>query len=304
MNIYDQLDYFFESIIAEKNFSLNSINAYKNDLTQLFKYKKDFDLKVISEEYIIDNLNLLKKINISDRTIARKISCYKHFFKFAIEEKWIIKNPCIKLKSPKYLNKLPETLSIKEINLLLNSSKIADSKIINNIRNNTLLELIYGTGLRVSELVTIPLNAINKNSELFLIRGKGNKERLVPISRSAIKAVNKWLKYRNKMIIKEKSKFFLFPANSKLGHLSRVQFFNILKKISNHAGLGSKKISPHIIRHAFATHLLSNGADLRVIQSLLGHSDIATTQIYTHVLDDKKKLLVLKNHPLAKINLN
>ena len=199
---------------------------------------------------------------------------------------------------------MPETLSIKEINLLLDSSKIADSKIINNIRNNTLLELIYGTGLRVSELVTIPLNAINKNSELFLIRGKGNKERLVPISRSAIKAVNRWLKYRNKMIIKEKSKIFLFPANSKLGHLSRVQFFNILKKISNHAGLGSKKISPHIIRHAFATHLLSNGADLRVIQSLLGHSDIATTQIYTHVLDDKKKSLVLKNHPLAKINLN
>ena len=304
MNIYDQLDYFFESIIAEKNFSLNSINAYKNDLTQLFKNKKDFDLKVISEEYIIDNLNLLKKINISDRTIARKISCYKHFFKFAVEEKWIIKNPCIKLKSPKYVNKLPETLSIREINLLLNSAKIADRKIINNIRNNTLLELIYGTGLRVSELVSIPLNAINKNSELFLIRGKGNKERLVPISSSAKNAVNEWLKYRNKMIIKEKSKNFLFPANSKLGHLSRVQFFNILKKISNHAGLSSKKISPHIIRHAFATHLLSNGADLRVIQSLLGHSDIATTQIYTHVLDDKKKLLVLKNHPLAKFSLN
>ena len=304
MNINNKLDYFFESIMAEKNFSLNSIDAYKNDLTQLFQNKEDFNLKTISEEYIIENLNLLKKLNTSDRTIARKISCYKHFFKFAIEEKWIIKNPCIKLKSPKYVNKLPETLSIREINLLLNSSKIADSKIINNIRNNTLLELIYGTGLRVSELVSIPLNAINKNSELFLIRGKGNKERLVPISSSAKNAVNEWLKYRNKMIIKEKSKKFLFPANSKLGHLSRVQFFNILKKISNHAGLGSKKISPHIIRHAFATHLLSNGADLRVIQSLLGHSDISTTQIYTHVLDDQKKLLVLKNHPLAKISLN
>ena len=304
MNINNKLDYFFESIMAEKNFSLNSIDAYKNDLTQLFQNKEDFDLKIISEEYIIENLNLLKRLNTSDRTIARKISCYKHFFKFAIEENWIIKNPCIKLKSPKYVNKLPETLSIREINLLLNSSKIADSKIINNIRNNTLLELIYGTGLRVSELVTIPLTAINKNSELFLIRGKGNKERLVPISSSAKNAVNKWLKYRDKMIIKEKSKKFLFPANSKLGHLSRVQFFNILKKISNHAGLGRKKISPHIIRHAFATHLLSNGADLRVIQSLLGHSDIATTQIYTHVLDDKKKLLVLKNHPLAKISLN
>ena len=304
MNINNKLDYFFESIIAEKNFSLNSINAYKNDLIQLFQNKKDFDLKVITEEFIIDNLNLLKKLNTSDRTIARKISCYKHFFKFAIEEKWIIKNPCIKLKSPKYVNKLPETLSIKEIDLLLNSSKIADNKIINNIRNNTLIELIYGTGLRVSELVTIPLTAINKNSELFLIRGKGNKERLVPISSSAKNAVNKWLKYRNKMILKQKSKNFLFPANSKFGHLSRVQFFNILKKISNHAGLGNKKISPHIIRHAFATHLLSNGADLRVIQSLLGHSDIATTQIYTHVLDDHKKLLVLKNHPLAKINYN
>ena len=304
MNINNKLEYFIESIIAEKNFSLNSVNAYKKDLTQLFQNNDRFDLKVISEEYIIENLNLLKKLNTSDRTIARKISCYKHFFKFATEEKWIIKNPCIKLKSPKYVNKLPETLSIKEINLLLNSSKIADSKIINNIRNNTLLELIYGTGLRVSELVTLPLTAINKNSELFLIKGKGNKERLVPISSSAKDAVYQWLKYRNKMIIKEKSKNFLFPANSKLGHLSRVQFFNILKKISYHAGLSSKKISPHIIRHAFATHLLSNGADLRVIQSLLGHSDIATTQIYTHVLDDKKKLLVLKNHPLAKINLN
>ncbi len=304
MNINNKLDYFFESIMAEKNFSLNSIDAYKNDLTQLFQNKEDFNLKTISEEYIIENLNLLKRLNTSDRTIARKISCYKHFFKFAVEEKWIIKNPCIKLKSPKYVNKLPETLSIREINLLLNSAKIADRKIINNIRNNTLLELIYGTGLRVSELVSIPLNAINKNSELFLIRGKGNKERLVPISSSAKNAVNEWLKYRNKMIIKEKSKKFLFPANSKLGHISRVQFFNILKKISNHAGLNSKKISPHIIRHAFATHLLSNGADLRVIQSLLGHSDIATTQIYTHVLDDKKKLLVLKNHPLAKISLN
>ena len=200
MNINNKLDYFFESIIAEKNFSLNSINAYKNDLTQLFKNKEDFDLRVISEEFIIDNLNLLKKLNTSDRTIARKISCYKHFFKFAIEEKWIIKNPCIKLKSPKYVNKLPETLSIKEIDLLLNSSKIADNKIINNIRNNTLIELIYGTGLRVSELVTIPLTSINKNSELFLIRGKGNKERLVPISSSAKNAVNKWLKYRNKKI--------------------------------------------------------------------------------------------------------
>ncbi len=304
MNINNKLDYFFESIIAEKNFSFNSIKAYKNDLIQLFQNKKNFDLGVISEEYIIENLKLLKKLNTSDRTIARKISCYKHFFKFAIEEKWINKNPCIKLKSPKYVNKLPETLSIKEINLLLNSSKIADRKIINNIRNNTLLELIYGTGLRVSELVTLPLTAINKNSELFLIKGKGNKERLVPISNSAKNSVYEWLKYRNKMIIKEKSKNFLFPANSKLGHLSRVQFFNILKKISNHAGLGSKKISPHIIRHAFATHLLSNGADLRVIQSLLGHSDISTTQIYTHVLDDQKKLLVLKNHPLAKISLN
>ena len=173
MNINNKLDYFFESIMAEKNFSLNSIDAYKNDLTQLFQNKEDFNLKTISEEYIIENLNLLKKSNTSDRTIARKISCYKHFFKFATEEKWIIKNPCIKLKSPKYVNKLPETLSIREINLLLNSAKIADRKIINNIRNNTLLELIYGTGLRVSELVSIPLNAINKNSELFFNKGKG-----------------------------------------------------------------------------------------------------------------------------------
>ena len=147
----------------------------------------------------------------------------------------------------------------------------------------------------------MPVSAINKNSEIILIKGKGKKERLVPISSSARNATINWLFFRDKMKTKENSKKYLFPANSNLGHISRVQFFNILKKISKHAGLINKKISPHVIRHAFATHLLSNGADLRIIQSLLGHSDIATTQIYTHVLEDQKKSLVMNFHPFAKI---
>ena len=147
----------------------------------------------------------------------------------------------------------------------------------------------------------MPLRSINENSEIILIKGKGKKERLVPISSSARNATINWLFFRDKMKTKEKSKKYLFPANSNLGHISRVQFFNILKKISKHAGLINKKISPHVIRHAFATHLLSNGADLRIIQSLLGHSDIATTQIYTHVLEEQKKSLVMNFHPFAKI---
>ena len=301
MNICDKLDYFFETLISEKNFSLNSVDAYKRDLMQLFKNDLNIDLHVINENYVVKYLNTLKEKQTSNRSIARKISCYKNFFKFALEENWINNNPCIKLKIPKYVNKLPETLSIDDINLLLKSSKIADSKDINNIRNNTLLELIYGTGLRVSELVSMPLSAINKNSEIILIKGKGKKERLVPISSSARNATINWLFFRDKMKTKENSKKYLFPANSNLGHISRVQFFNILKKISKHAGLINKKISPHVIRHAFATHLLSNGADLRIIQSLLGHSDIATTQIYTHVLEDQKKSLVMNFHPFAKI---
>ena len=300
MNINNKLDYFLESLIAEKNLSLNSIYAYKRDLVQLFQNKTNLELKEISEQSLIENLNSLRVRNTSSRSLARKISCYKHFFRFALDEKWIKENPCLKLKSPKYLTKLPETLSVDEINLLLNSSKIADNKKINNIRNNTLIELIYGTGLRVTELVSLPLNTIHENSEIILIKGKGNKERLVPVSSSAKEAISKWLIFRKKIKMTENSKKFLFPANSKMGHLSRVQFFNILRKISIHAGLSGKKISPHVIRHAFATHLLSNGADLRVIQSLLGHSDIATTQIYTHVLEDQKKSLVLDFHPLAK----
>ena len=167
MNICDKLDYFFETLISEKNFSLNSVDAYKRDLMQLFKNDSKFDLTVINEYYIVQNLNSLKEKKTSNRSIARKISCYKNFFKFALEENWINNNPCIKLKIPKYVNKLPETLSIDDINLLLKSSKIADSKDINNIRNNTLLELIYGTGLRVSELVSMPLSTINKNSEII-----------------------------------------------------------------------------------------------------------------------------------------
>ena len=301
MNIYNKLDYFFEYLISEKNFSLNSVDAYKRDLMQLFNNDINIDLALITENYVVNTVNSLKELQTSNRSIARKISCYKNFFKFALEENWINNNPCLKLKTPKYVNKLPETLSINDINLLLNSSKTADSKEINNIRNNTLLELIYGTGLRVSELVSMPLSAINDNSEIILIKGKGKKERLVPISSSAKNAAIKWLFLRNKMKTKENSKKYLFPANSNLGHISRVQFFNILKKISRHAGLINKKISPHVIRHAFATHLLSNGADLRIIQSLLGHSDIATTQIYTHVLEEQKKSLVMKFHPFAKI---
>ena len=300
MNIYDKLDYFFESLISEKNFSLNSVDAYKRDLMQLFNNDKNLDLTVITENYVIKYLDSLKEMQTSNRSIARKISCYKNFFKFALEENWINNNPCLKLRTPKYINKLPETLSINDINLLLNSSKVADSKDINNVRNNTLLELIYGSGLRVSELVSMPLSAINEKSDIILIKGKGKKERLVPISSSAKNATIKWLFFRNKMKTKENSKKYLFPANSNLGHISRVQFFTILKKISRHAGLINKKISPHVIRHAFATHLLSNGADLRIIQSLLGHTDITTTQIYTHVLDEQKKSLVMNFHPLAK----
>ena len=302
MNIKNQLDYFFETLLAEKNFSLNSIEAYRRDLVQLFDNSNDTNIFNIDENYIIQNLNSIRNLNNSERTIARKISSYKHFFRFAIEENWIKKDPCAKIRPPKFINKLPELLTINEINLLINSSKVADNKKNNNIRNHALLELIYGTGLRVTELVSIPLNSISNNSEIILIKGKGKKERFVPISKSAINAICNWLKIRDEMKIKEYSKKYLFPANSKYGHLSRVQFFSILKKISIHAGLEHKKISPHMIRHAFATHLLSNGADLRIIQSLLGHSDIATTQIYTHVLDDQKKSLLMNFHPFAKIN--
>ena len=164
--------------------------------------------------------------------------------------------------------------------------------------NHALLELLYSTGMRVTELVSLPVSTLSGNQEMILITGKGGYERLVPISKTARKAIQLWLKERNKHP-KNKNSKFLFPSRSKQGHLNRELFFKRIKELAVKSGMESSKVSPHAIRHAFATHLLKNGADLRTIQTFLGHSDISTTQVYTHVVDESLKNLVFAHHPLS-----
>ena len=295
-----QVEIFLESLLAEKNFSANSLVAYKQDLSDFFESTSSKLLIDINEEEINRYIRKTKESKISARSLARKISTLKHFFKFAVTENWISSNPGDRIRQPRFVQKLPETLSIEQVELLINSAKNTDVSLLKNVRNVALIEILYATGLRVTELVSLPLESVSGSPEVILVKGKGRKERIVPLSKTARAAIKQWLKLRQKMTLSTKSKLYLFPSKSKRGFLNREQFFNIIKRIARHAGLDHERISPHVLRHAFATHLLANGADMRVIQSLLGHSDISSTQIYTHVLNDQKKSLVMDHHPLVR----
>ena len=297
-----QVEIFLESLLAEKNFSANSLVAYKQDLSDFFASTSSKHLIDINEEEINQYIRKTKESKISARSLARKISTLKHFFKFAVTENWISSNPGYRIRQPRFVQKLPETLSIEQVELLINSAKNTDVSLLKNVRNVALIEILYATGLRVTELVSLPLESVSGSPEVILVKGKGRKERIVPLSKTARAAIKQWLKLRQKMTLSTKSKLYLFPSKSKRGFLNREQFFNIIKRIARHAGLDHERISPHVLRHAFATHLLANGADMRIIQSLLGHSDISSTQIYTHVLSDQKKSLVMDHHPLVKKN--
>ena len=297
---YDYMEIFLESLLAEKNCSLNTLEAYRRDLMQFLKMVGLKEINKVDEQQIKSYVQVLEHSSISTRSLARKISSIKHFFRFALNENWIPNDPSSKIKPPKFGQNLPETLSLEEVNSLIESAKKSEKIAAKNVRNTALIEILYATGLRVSELVSLPLAAVTGNPEVLLVKGKGRKERLVPLSETAKNAIKDWLSIRCKMEVSSNSKTFLFPNKSKNGFLNREQFFCIIKRIASHAGLDTGKVSPHILRHAFATHLLANGADLRVIQSLLGHSDISSTQIYTHVLEDQKKTLVMHHHPLAK----
>ena len=291
---------FLESLLAEKNFSVNTIIAYKRDLSDFFESISSKLLTDINEDEINLYIKKIKESRVSTRSLARKISAIKHFFKFAVTENWISSNPGYRIRQPRFVQSLPETLSIEQVDLLINSAKNTDNSPLKNVRNVALIEILYATGLRVTELVSLPLESVSGSPEVILVKGKGRKERMVPLSKTARAAIKQWLKLRHKMTLSTKSKPYLFPAKSKRGFFNREQFFIIIKRIARHAGLDHERISPHVLRHAFATHLLANGADMRIIQSLLGHSDISSTQIYTHVLREQKRSLVMDHHPLMK----
>ena len=298
---YQILNSFLEAMSSERNFSKNSLNAYKNDLMKFELFQLSHDISSVQSTRLQIESFLKAEFDqgLATNTRARRLSSIKQFFKFLLDEGFRPDNPTNKIQSTSRKQSLPTLLSVSEVEALIKTAKSFGKSSYSKAMNAALFELLYSTGMRVSELLSLPESCMNGNPEMILIKGKGEYERLVPVSFKANKATNTWLIERNK-IAKNKLSKFLFPSKSKQGYLNREVFFKLVKKIALRCNLDPKKISPHAIRHAFASHLLANGADLRVIQTFLGHSDISTTEIYTHVVDEKLKNLVLNHHPLSK----
>lgn len=277
-------------LLIDKKYSNNTILSYKRDLNLLCLYLKKNTLDINNSD-ILRYLDYLKSEEISSKSAARKLSTFHSFYKFMLIEKKISINPVDKIDLPKIDKNLPSILSIEEINNLL------DLKIKDNFsaRNKAMLELMYGTGLRVSELVNLNINDIDLFNATVRTIGKGNKERIIPIGDFAIEALNIYIEEYRDSMLKNRicDKLFL---NNHGSSMTRQGFFKILKQIAKEKGI-QKDFSPHTLRHSFATHLLNNGADLRSIQEMLGHYNLATTQIYTHVANEKLKDDYNKFHP-------
>lgn len=271
-----EIDLFCNYLLIDKKYSSNTISAYKNDLTKFMEFCNR-DITKINTIDVKNYLRNLTKHEESKTTIARNISTLRSFYKFLLIEKIVTVNPMDNIELPKINKKLPNTLDEEDIDKLLDI-KLNDAF---SYRNKAMLELMYATGLRVSELVNLKIHDIELDMALVRTMGKGGKERIIPIGDFALYYVNEYLtNYRNGMLKKEYNDYIFLNNHGK--QMTRQGFFKILKKLAQDNGI-KKNFSPHTLRHSFATHLLNHGADLRSIQELLGHSDISTTQIYTHV---------------------
>jgi integrase/recombinase XerD len=293
-------------MVAERGASANTVDAYRRDLLDFssFADKKKFDVTAASRAQVEQFLSSLSRNDIAARTVSRKLSSLRQFFEFLYSEKIRTDSPTATIANPRIGRVLPKTLDVSHVASLLEAARADDSP--KGIRLQAMMELLYGAGLRVSELVGLKLSALQVkdggktvNTDFLVIRGKGNKERLVPVHGKARAALSKYLEVRQVFLTDKKPSAFLFPYHRAEGYITRQQFGVMLKELSLKAGLNPEDISPHTLRHSFASHLLEGGADLRVIQELLGHSDISTTQIYTHVAGARLQKLVQDNHPLA-----
>ena len=299
---------FLAAKAAEQGAARNTQLAYGRDLNDVQAYLARRGTgfaqadRAMLEAYLIQ----IDAAGLAPATRARRLSAVKQLYRFAHEEGWRSDNPALQIKGPTKRVSLPDALSMADVDALLAAAETYGKTAAERARNCCLMQVLYATGLRVSELVGLPVAAVRGDPQMLLVRGKGNKERLVPLSRPARAAIASWLAHRDaaqearKQESGAKPSPFLFPSHGAAGHMTRVRFFTLIKEIAIAAGLDPAGITPHGMRHAFATHLLHNGADLRAIQMLLGHADIATTEIYTHILDERLKRLVLDRHPLAK----
>lgn len=298
---------FLEAQAAELGAARNTLLAYGRDLKD---YAGWLERKALGfadarrddvEAYLID----CDAQGLSKSTRARRLSAIKQIYRFAFEEGWRKENPAIQITGPGRDKRLPRTLDVPEVDRLLNAARETGRSPADRLRNTCLMELLYATGMRVSELVALPVAAVRGDPQMLLIMGKGGKERMVPLSPPARQALAAWLVVRDAADAERQTggaapSRFLFPSRGKSGHLTRHRFYLLIKELAVAGGVSPDKVTPHTLRHAFATHLLANGADLRSIQTLLGHADVATTEIYTHVLDARLTELVLDHHPLAR----
>jgi integrase/recombinase XerD len=298
---------FLEAQAAEGGAARNTLLAYGRDLKDFCDWAvgRKLELATLPRAGVEDYLIFCDAQGLSKATRARRLSAIRQLFRFAFDEGWRNDNPALRIAGPGKPQRLPQTLTEAEVAALLGAARTHGRTAADRLRDTALMELLYATGLRVTELVSLPQAALRGDPRMILVRGKGGKERLVPLSVPAKDAVSQWLAELDVQAEALRSggrpvPKTLFPANSASGHLSRQQAFLLLKALALKAGVNPAKVTPHTLRHAFATHLLAHGADLRVIQTLLGHADVATTEIYTHVLDEHLKDLVLTKHPLAR----
>lgn len=297
---------FLEAQAAELDASENTRLAYGRDLKACAEFLErrgsgfERATRADIEAWMVD----CEAEGLAVSTRARRLSAVKQLFRFAFEEGWREDNPTLRIAGPGKARKLPKTLSEDEVLRLLGAARAHGRSEADRVRNACLLELLYATGMRVSELVELPVAAARGDPRMLLVKGKGGKERMVPLSDPARAALAAWLGCRDAMEAARRQaghgpSRWLFPSTGKSGHLTRHRFHGLLKEIAVVAGVSPDAVTPHRLRHAFATHLLAHGADLRAIQTLLGHADVSTTEIYTHVLDARLKALVLEHHPLA-----
>jgi integrase/recombinase XerD len=305
------INLFLDMLAAEQGAGENTLAAYRRDLTDLSEFlaRKRQSMAAADTQGLRDYLADLDTRGFKSSSVARRLSALRHLFRFLLNERIRGDDPAAILTGPKRGRTLPKVLSIADVDRMLTRAKelaqapsASASQRLRALRLYCLLEVLYATGLRVSELVSLPRAAARHDARMIVVRGKGGKERLVPLNDASRQAMTDYLAAMDARKNKNgaATSKWLFPSFGESGHLTRQHFARDLKELAASAGLAPRLVSPHVLRHAFASHLLHNGADLRIVQTLLGHTDISTTQIYTHVVEERLKSLVRDLHPLGE----
>ena len=300
MNVTDtNVDLFLEMMSAERGAAQATLKSYQRDLEDFTRFVGGQGVRIpsVDTEVVRKYLAFMAAAGLAASTAARRLSALRQFFGFLYAEGLRSDDPCIAVDGPRRNRPLPKVLAENEVGKLLAEARKKSGP--DGARLVALVETLYATGLRVSELVSLPVSVATSDTRILIIRGKGNKERIVPLGEAAQEAIADYIAARQKFLKNGRASPWLFPSRASSGHLTERRFGQMIKALAYDAGIDSSRASPHVLRHAFASHLLAHGADLRAVQQMLGHADISTTQIYTHVLEERLKEIVTRHHPLS-----